>query len=66
MVRAVLVGWLVFAIPHLGFHFFNLDPRSWTSRVVQLIALGITVLVPIGCLMSVQKLDQRLGSLVLR
>ena len=52
--------------PHLIFHIFNLDALSSTSRVVQLIALGITVLVPIVLLMSVQKLDQRRGPVVLR
>ena len=65
-IRAALVGWLVFSIPHLIFHIFHLDALSPTSQVVQLIALGVTVLVPIVLLRSVQKLDQRRGPVVLR
>ena len=58
-VRAALVSWLIFAVPHLIFHLFHLEELSQTSKVVQLIALGITVLVPLVLLFSLQGLDQR-------
>ena len=61
IVSASLMAWLVFAIPHLVFHLFHLDRLSDVSRVVQLIALGITVLLPIILLRANQKIDQRKG-----
>lgn len=65
-VRAALVSWLVFAIPHVVFHIFHLEELSGTSKVVQLIVLGISVLLPLVLLVSVQKLDQRRSPVVLR
>jgi hypothetical protein len=65
-VTGALVSWLVFAIPHAIFHLFNLEKLSSTSKVVQLIALGITVLVPIVLIVAVGRLDHRRGPMVLR
>ena len=65
-VRGALLAWLVFAIPHLVFHLFHLDALSSNSKIIQLIALGITVLLPIALLVSSQKLEQRRTSMLLR
>ena len=65
-VRGALLAWLVFAIPHLIFHLFHLDALSSSSRIIQIIALGITVLLPMVLLGSSQKLEQRRSSMLLR
>ncbi len=61
LVGASLTAWLVFAVPHAFFHLFHLDRLSDVSRIVQLVALGITVLLPIILLRANQKIDQRKG-----
>jgi hypothetical protein len=61
VVSASCTAWLVFAVPHLVFHLFKLERLSDASRIIQLIVLGITVLLPIGLLRANQKIDRRKG-----
>ncbi len=42
-----LVGWLVFAVPHLLFHLTHLDGYETTDAWGQTFALGLLVLVPL-------------------
>ncbi|MFP5297882.1 MAG: hypothetical protein ACLGHL_02715 [Actinomycetota bacterium] len=54
----LLVGWLVFSLPHLIFHLGASDGLSGTDRIVQWAVLGLTVAIPLYLLTSVRKADR--------
>jgi hypothetical protein len=45
-----LVAWLLFAVPHATYHLFNLEPYSAGDAVGNVVALGLTVVLPAGLL----------------
>lgn len=51
-VAAVAV--LLFAIPHLAYHAWHLEPFGPTDAIAQLVALAVQVLVPVRLLMIVR------------
>ena len=46
LVRAALVAWLVYALPHLAFHATELDALPLLDNLLNLISLGLAVVLP--------------------
>ena len=59
VVRAALIGWLVYSIPHFIFHVFNLDRYRGDNGTTQIIALGIGILLPLLLLTANERLERR-------
>lgn len=53
-VRIALVVLLIFAIPHLVYHAFNLGPYGTGDAIANVIALALTVLPPVGMLWTLR------------
>jgi hypothetical protein len=58
IVRAVLLAWLFFAVPHFVFHLFHLGPYSTTDAIAQMIALGISAALPVVLLGALRRLER--------
>ena len=58
VVQVGCLGWLMYAVPHLTFHLFHLEPLSTSEAVFQTIALGLLVLVPIVLLLRARGTDR--------
>jgi hypothetical protein len=50
LVLAALVTWLLFAVPHTTYHLGNLGPYDTADTVGNVIALGLTVVIPVALL----------------
>ncbi len=50
LVRAVLAGYLVFAVPHLVFHLNHLQPFGRTDAAAQTVALTAVAVLPVALL----------------
>lgn len=59
VVRAALVAWLVYSVPHLIFHATHLGRYDDDSATSQMIALGLGILLPLVLLVANQRLDRR-------
>jgi hypothetical protein len=46
LVRVAAVGWLVYAVPHLAYHVRHLEAYEPTDRVLNLVGLLASVVVP--------------------
>ena len=57
VIRAALVAWLVFAVPHLAFHVSTAERFGVADNIGNLTGLGLSVVVPIAVLV----LNQRPG-----
>jgi hypothetical protein len=55
VIRAALVAWLPFASLHFLFHATHLGGVSTTEKVVQLVALGAVVLIPLLLLWGLRR-----------
>ncbi|HYI36015.1 MAG TPA: hypothetical protein VEX39_05400 [Thermoleophilaceae bacterium] len=47
---AALITWLLFAVPHVLYHLGNLGPYDTADTVGNVVALGLTVLIPLALL----------------
>jgi hypothetical protein len=54
-VRLTAVAWLVFSVPHLAYHLAHLDGYSPVDKMLNVVALGATVLLP-AMLLPVRRL----------
>lgn len=52
LIRAALVTWLVFAVPHLVFHVSATDSFGLADNVANLSGHGLAVLIPVGMLIG--------------
>ncbi|MDQ4095375.1 MAG: hypothetical protein M3174_04115 [Actinomycetota bacterium] len=59
VVRAALVGWVVFSIPHFIFHLLHLDRYDSTQAISQMVVLGIGIVLPLLLLSTNARLDRR-------
>lgn len=50
LILVALISFLAFSLPHTVFHLFNLEPYAIGDVIANLIALGATVLIPVGLL----------------
>ncbi len=50
LVVAALVTWLLFAVPHTAYHLANLGPYDTADTIGNVVALGLTVLIPLALL----------------
>jgi hypothetical protein len=55
LTRVALGAWLVAAVPHFIFHLTHLDDFETTDAIVQSVALGVLVVVPLFLLPLVRK-----------
>ena len=55
LVQAILIGWLVFTIPHFIFHAVHLAHFPLADQIMQTILLGIFVLLPLALLMTLPR-----------
>ena len=55
MVAIALVSYLLFSIPHMIFHLFNLEPYGTGDTIGNVIALAATVLLPVGVLVMLAR-----------
>jgi hypothetical protein len=53
LVLAALIAWLVYSVPHLYFHLNNLGVYDLSDQVINGVALGLQVLIPLGLLAMV-------------
>lgn len=54
----LLVGWLVFAVPHFFFHLTHVEGLDNTEKISLWISLGVSVALPLYLLTSVRKADR--------
>jgi hypothetical protein len=47
---AALVTWLLFAVPHTAYHLANLGPYDTADTIGNVVALSLTVIVPVALL----------------
>ena len=59
VVRAALIGWLVYSIPHFIFHVFHLERYADDNATSQMIALGIGIALPLLLLAANERLERR-------
>ena len=59
IVRASLVGWLVYSIPHFLFHLFHLERYESDNATTQMVVLGIGLALPLLLLAANERLDRR-------
>jgi hypothetical protein len=52
VVQVALGGWLVFAIPHLGYHLTTLDEFGTGDDIGNVAVLGVAVVVPVALLIG--------------
>ncbi len=55
LVRVTLVVWLVFAVPHLVYHLFNLGPYDAADVIANVVSLGFTVALPVWLLAELHR-----------
>ncbi|RKT55472.1 hypothetical protein [Saccharothrix australiensis] len=55
LVRVVLIGYLLFAVPHMWFHLLHLDHMPVVDQVGNVVTLGLAVLVPLVLLVALRK-----------
>jgi AhpD family alkylhydroperoxidase len=55
LVVIALVSYLLFAIPHAIFHFFNLEPYGTGDVIGNVVALTATVVLPLGVLFLIRR-----------
>jgi len=55
LVAISLIAYLLFAIPHAVFHYFNLGPYGTGDTIGNVVALGATVLLPLWVLWMVAR-----------
>ena len=55
LTRAVLVGYLVFAVPHLVFHLNHLEHMSLADQIGNVVSLAAVVLIPLALLPLTRK-----------
>jgi hypothetical protein len=58
LIQATSLAWLIYAIPHLIFHAFHLERLSTEEAVLQTVALGLLVLVPIVLVVRSSRQDR--------
>jgi hypothetical protein len=58
IVQAVSVGYLAFSIPHFIFHIFHLETLDTSEAILQTVALGSLVLVPVVLLVRSGRQDR--------
>lgn len=54
----LLLGWLVFSVPHLFFHISHTGDLPGTDKIVQWVVLSLMVALPLYLLTSVRKADR--------
>ena len=59
LVRATLVAWLVYAVPHFVFHLGHLAHFALVDKVTQMIGLGIVIVLPLLLLVVLSRLSPR-------
>lgn len=59
VVRVVLVGWIVFSIPHFVFHVLHLERYDSNQAISQMVVLGIGIVLPLLLLSANGRLDRR-------
>ena len=59
VVRAALVAWLVYSVPHFVFHATHLGRYEDDSATSQMIALGLGILLPLILLVANERVDRR-------
>ena len=55
LVIVALVTFLTFAVPHLIYHLFNLEPYSTADAVGNAVTLGLSVMAPVGLLIAMRR-----------
>ena len=58
IIQGVSLAWLVYSVPHFVFHAFHLEPLSSNEALLQMIALGSLVLVPMVLLVRSTRQDK--------
>ena len=59
LVRAALVAWLVFGVPHVVFHLGQTEHFSPAQNAAQLVGLGVQVAVPVLLLLLTRRSPAR-------
>jgi hypothetical protein len=55
LVRLAAGAWLVWSIPHVLYHLFNLGVYDTTDKIANIVALGTTILIPVIVLWAAQR-----------
>ncbi len=55
LVQAILIAWLVYAVPHFFYHLVHLAHFPLVDQIVQTIALGIVILLPLVMLVALRR-----------
>ncbi len=53
LVLATLIAWLIYSVPHFWFHANNMGVYEITDQLINYVALGLQVLIPLGLLIMV-------------
>lgn len=61
LTQAVLLGYLVFAVPHLIFHLNHLSHLPFADQVGNVVSLVTAVLIPLALLPLTKKIDTTAG-----
>ncbi|NKE61827.1 hypothetical protein FXN61_35735 [Lentzea sp. PSKA42] len=61
LTQAVLVGYVVFAVPHLVFHLNHLSHMPFADQVGNVVSLVAAVLIPLALLPLTLKIDSKVG-----
>lgn len=64
LAQAALVGYLVFAIPHLVFHLNHLSHMPFADQVGNVVSLALGVLIPLALLPLTRKIERNVDSRV--
>lgn len=59
LVQAALVAWLVYSVPHLGYHLTTTDAYSTGDNVASLAGLGLQVVLPLVLLALSLRREER-------
>ena len=57
LVQAILVAWLVYAVPHFVYHLLHLEHFAPVDRFAQTIGLGSIVLLPLVLLVALRRFN---------
>lgn len=55
LVTVALLAYLTFALPHLIYHAFNLEPYGTADAIGNSVSLALTVLAPVGLLIAMRR-----------
>ncbi|MEU7480975.1 hypothetical protein AB0A63_33710 [Lentzea sp. NPDC042327] len=66
LTQAVLVGYLVFAVPHMTFHLFHLEHMLVADRIGNVVSLAAAVLVPLVLLPLTRRIERKQAPVLTR